>query len=62
MRVRLPVVLLLLSFSLPLAAVHMLARRLQRPTMRRVSAVILAVLGCGLAVGELAAQRGFPCS
>ena len=39
---------------------YMLARRLQRPTMRRVSAVILAVLGCGLAVGELAAQRGFP--
>jgi drug/metabolite transporter (DMT)-like permease len=39
---------------------YMLARRLQRPTMRRVSAVVLAVLGCGLAVGELAAQRGFP--
>jgi drug/metabolite transporter (DMT)-like permease len=39
---------------------YMLARRLQRPTLRRVSAVILAVLGCGLAVGELAAQRGFP--
>jgi drug/metabolite transporter (DMT)-like permease len=39
---------------------YMLARRLQRPTLRRVSAVVLAVLGCGLAVGELAAQRGFP--
>jgi drug/metabolite transporter (DMT)-like permease len=39
---------------------YMLARRLQRPTLRRVSGVILAVLGCGLAVGELAAQRGFP--
>jgi drug/metabolite transporter (DMT)-like permease len=39
---------------------YMLARRLQRPTMRRVSGVVLAVLGCGLAVGELAAQRGFP--
>ena len=39
---------------------YMLARRLQRPTLRRVSGVVLAVLGCGLAVGELAAQRGFP--
>ena len=39
---------------------YMLARRLQRPTLRRVSGVVLAGLGCGLAVGELAAQRGFP--
>jgi drug/metabolite transporter (DMT)-like permease len=39
---------------------YMLARRLQRPTVRRVCGVALAVLGCGLAVGELAAQRGFP--
>jgi drug/metabolite transporter (DMT)-like permease len=39
---------------------YMLARRLQRPTPRRVSGVILAVLGCGLAVGELVAQRRFP--
>jgi drug/metabolite transporter (DMT)-like permease len=39
---------------------YMLARRLQRPTLRRVSGVVLAVLGCGLAVGELAVQRGFP--
>ena len=39
---------------------YMLARRLQRPTMRRVSGVVLAVLGCGLAVGEVAARRGFP--
>jgi drug/metabolite transporter (DMT)-like permease len=39
---------------------YMLARRLQRPTLRRVSCVVLAVLGCGLAVGELAAQRSFP--
>ena len=39
---------------------YMLARRLQRPTLRRVSGVVLAVLGCGLAVGEVAAQRGFP--
>ncbi len=27
---------------------YMLARRLQRPTMRRISGVVLAVLGCGL--------------
>ena len=39
---------------------YMLARRLQRPTLRRISGVVLAVVGCGLAVGELAAQRGFP--
>jgi drug/metabolite transporter, DME family len=40
--------------------VYMLARRLQRPTVRRFSGVILAVVGCGLAVGGIAAQRGFP--
>jgi len=39
---------------------YMLARRLQRPTARRVSGVLLAVIGCGLAVGGIAAQRGFP--
>ena len=39
---------------------YMLARRLQRPTARRISGVILAVIGCGLAVGGIAAQRGFP--
>jgi drug/metabolite transporter, DME family len=39
---------------------YMLARRLQRPTARRISGVILAVVGCGLAVGGIAAQRGFP--
>jgi drug/metabolite transporter (DMT)-like permease len=39
---------------------YMLARRLQRPTVRRTSGVILAVVGCGLAVGELAGQQGFP--
>ena len=39
---------------------YMLARRLQRPTVRRISGVILAVVGCGLAVGGIAAQRGFP--
>jgi len=39
---------------------YMLARRLQRPTVRRISGVLLAVFGCGLAVGQIAAQRGFP--
>src|SRR5271157_333865 len=39
---------------------YMLARRLQRPTARRISGVVLAVIGCGLAVGGIAAQRGFP--
>ena len=39
---------------------YMLARRLQRPTLRRISGVILAVVGCGLAVGGIAAQHGFP--
>jgi drug/metabolite transporter (DMT)-like permease len=39
---------------------YMVARRLQRPTLRRVCGVFLAVLGSGLAVGELAAQHGFP--
>ncbi len=39
---------------------YMLARRLQRPTVRRTSGVILAVIGCGLAVGELAGSAGFP--
>ena len=39
---------------------YMLARRLQRPTVRRISGVILAVLGCALAVGEITAQHSFP--
>ncbi len=39
---------------------YMLARRIQRPTVRRVSGVVLAVIGCGLAVGGIAAQSGFP--
>jgi drug/metabolite transporter (DMT)-like permease len=39
---------------------YMLARRLQRPTARRIGGVVLAVVGCGLAVGGIAAQRGFP--
>jgi drug/metabolite transporter (DMT)-like permease len=39
---------------------YMLTRRLQRATVRRVSGVILAVLGCVLAVGELVVKGGFP--
>ena len=39
---------------------YMLARRLQRPTLRRISGVVLAVVGCGLAVGGIAVQREFP--
>ena len=39
---------------------YMLTRHLQRPTMRRVSGVILAVVGCGLAVGGVAGRSGFP--
>lgn len=39
---------------------YMVARRLQQPTMRRISGVLLAVIGCGLAVGGIAAQHNFP--
>jgi len=39
---------------------YMLARRLQRPTMLRVSGVVLAVAGCAFAVGEVAARSTFP--
>ncbi len=39
---------------------YMLVRRLQRATPLRISGVVLAVIGCALAVGEVAAQRGFP--
>ena len=40
--------------------VYMLVRRLQRPTVLRVSGVMLAVLGCALAVGEIAGRVAFP--
>lgn len=40
--------------------VYMLARRLQRPTAQRVIGVVLAVVGCAFAVGEIATQAGFP--
>ena len=39
---------------------YMVARKLQRPTPRRVLGVFLAVAGCALAVGLLAARPGFP--
>ena len=39
---------------------YMLARRLQRPTLQRVSGVVLAVVGCAIAVGEIAARGSFP--
>jgi len=39
---------------------YMLIRRLQRPTVLRISGVVLAVVGCAVAVGEVAAQSTFP--
>ena len=39
---------------------YMLARGLQRATWQRVSGVILAVIGCAFAVGEMAARTRFP--
>lgn len=39
---------------------YMLLRRLQRPTVLRISGVVLAVIGCAVAVGELATRRSFP--
>ena len=39
---------------------YMLARRVQRPTVQRILGVLLAVVGCAFAVGEVAAQTSFP--
>jgi drug/metabolite transporter, DME family len=39
---------------------YMLSRGLQRATALRVSGVLLAVIGCALAVGEIAARANFP--
>ena len=39
---------------------YMLLRRLQRPTLLRISGVVLAVIGCAVAVGEVATRSGFP--
>jgi len=39
---------------------YMLARRLQHPTTLRISGVLLAVIGCAFAVGEVAVRGSFP--
>ena len=39
---------------------YMLARGLQRPTLLRISGVAMAVVGCALAVVEIAARSRFP--
>jgi drug/metabolite transporter (DMT)-like permease len=39
---------------------YMLVRRLQRATAQRILGVLLAVLGCAFAVGEVAAKGSFP--
>ena len=39
---------------------YMLARRLQRPPLLRISGVLLAVIGCAVAVGEVAVRGSFP--
>jgi DME family drug/metabolite transporter len=39
---------------------YMLIRKLQRPTLLRISGVVLAVIGCAVAVGEVSTCSGFP--
>lgn len=39
---------------------YMLTRRLQRATLMRISGVVLAVVGCAVAVGAVSVQSGFP--
>jgi drug/metabolite transporter (DMT)-like permease len=39
---------------------YMIARKLQRPTVQRILGVLLAVVGCAFAVGELSARASFP--
>jgi len=39
---------------------YMLSRRLQRPTFLRISGVVLAVVGCAVAVGEVSTRSSFP--
>jgi len=39
---------------------YMLARKLQQPTLQRVLGVLLAVLGCAVAVGVFTVRSGFP--
>jgi len=39
---------------------YMVARKFQRPTAQRIVGVLLAVLGCAVAVGMLSARTSFP--
>jgi drug/metabolite transporter (DMT)-like permease len=39
---------------------YMIARKLQRPTAQRILGVLLAVVGCAFAVGELSTRASFP--
>jgi len=39
---------------------YMLVRKLQRPTFQRILGVMLAVVGCAFAVGEISGQPSFP--
>lgn len=39
---------------------YMLGRKLQRPTTQRILGVLLAVVGCAFAVGELSVRGSFP--
>ncbi len=39
---------------------YMLARRLQHPTAQRILGVVMAVVGCAFAVGEISARTSFP--
>ena len=39
---------------------YMLIRKLQRPTLLRISGVVLAVIGCAVAVGEVSTRSNFP--
>jgi drug/metabolite transporter (DMT)-like permease len=39
---------------------YMLARKRQKPTLPRILGVLLAVLGCAFAVGEISARPAFP--
>jgi len=39
---------------------YMVARKLQRPTAQRILGVLLAVIGCAIAVGMVSARTSFP--
>lgn len=52
---------IILQYTAPvLVLLYMLARRRQRATATRICGVVLAVTGCMLALGILAATAGFP--